>query len=143
MEGIVAGKMHYGDVAGRLKAARVDVIYFAGFPNEYEVLRSDVKAAGLEAQIIASDAATGDMTGDIPNRGIATDGAGKGPDESRIFMARQTNSVTTCGELVLASFEAFEKSARNLATFGSMLKVDANGDSHAATFVPTIYGAAK
>jgi branched-chain amino acid transport system substrate-binding protein len=147
MEGIVAGKMHYGAAAGRLKVARAEVIYFAGFPNEYEIFRSDMKAAGIEAQIVASDAAAGNSAAEGSGQG---DSAGKGwvrltsqphhlADGSRVVMARQTNFATTCGELVLASIEAFRKSARNLTTFALMLGVDANGDSQVPAFAPAIY----
>jgi branched-chain amino acid transport system substrate-binding protein len=150
MEGIVAGKMHYGEAAGRLRAARAEVIYFAGFPNEYEILRSDMKASGFKGQFIASDAAAGSSrAGGSGNKGSGNKGwelwtshPHHLADESAVFMVRGTGFATSPGELVLASFEAFRKSARNLTTFGSMLGVDANGDSQAAAFVPAIYAPA-
>ncbi len=132
IEGIVAGKMHYSDLAGRLKSARVDAIYFAGFPTEYEILNADLKALGFEPQVIASDAVAGDATLHAlePHR-LA--------DHSPTIMARNTALAVNFSPLVLISLGAFKASARNLASFSSMLGVDTNGDSHSATFMPAAW----
>lgn len=131
MEGIVAGKMQYSDVAGRLKSVRADAIYFAGFPAEYEILRSDLKRSSPEIVIIASDSAAGGsaLHALLPHH--LTDG-------SHFFMARHSALAANLSKLVLTSFEALKNSARNLSTFNSLLGVDANGDSQAATFVPAV-----
>ena len=131
MEGIVAGKMHYTDVAGGLKSVRADAIYFAGFPAEYEILRSDLERSSPEIVIIASDAAAGGSTlhAFLPHQ--LTEG-------SAFFMARHSALAANLSKLVLTSFEALKNSARNLSTFNSLLGVDANGDSQAATFVPAV-----
>ena len=136
MDGIIAGKMHYKDLAGRIKSGRVDAIYFAGFPNEYDILRSDLKEAGVAVQIVACDAAaTGAMAGESALRLLEPHDA---LDGSRVFMVRRTGFATGPAELVLAVLGAFQKSARNLTAFTSLLEVDTGGDSQNATFVPAL-----
>lgn len=132
VEGIVAGKLGYAALIKQLTSGRAEVLYFAGFPAELAVLKSDLKVAGLLISIIASDAAAGDFTlqpVQIPQTHSLD-------NRSHLYMARYSSSAETTRIFVLASLEAFKKAAGNLNTFNSTLEVDSNGDALAATFVP-------
>ncbi|MEQ1697235.1 MAG: ABC transporter substrate-binding protein [Hyphomicrobiaceae bacterium] len=154
MEGIVAGKMGYSELAGRLKSLHAGAVYFAGFPAELEILKSDLKAIelgspghstpGLASSGLASSGLASSGFG-IPI--IASDAAANGSallpskqlplaEGSHLIMARHLSFEATPGQLVSISFEAFKSSALNLTTFNSILGFDTNGDHKAATFVP-------
>jgi hypothetical protein len=120
--------MGYRELAGRLQSIRAEAIYFAGFPAELEIIKSNLKASGANIAVIASDAAASTFPlQEVQSHQLA--------DGEHIYMARHLSFAASSGELTLTSFEAFKKSAQNLATFISVLGVDANGDQQGATFV--------
>lgn len=56
---LVAGEKDYGALIVQLKAANPGAIYFAGFPNEAELIADGLRASGVTALIIGCDALAG------------------------------------------------------------------------------------
>jgi branched-chain amino acid transport system substrate-binding protein len=56
---LVAGEKDYGALVAQLKAANPAAIYFAGFPNEAELVVNGLRANGVTALMIGCDALAG------------------------------------------------------------------------------------
>lgn len=64
VEGIVAGERDYAKVATRLEQVAAEVVVFAGYPSEARVVLQSMKAKGVKAAFVASDAVGSDATFD-------------------------------------------------------------------------------
>lgn len=133
VEGIVAGGTHYGPTVARLALARVGLVYFAGFGAELTVLRADMLAAGLTAQIVASDATM------MAASASASTGAAfsRWADGVDFHMAKYVPPMRE-RQWVDSVLDAFVKSGRRLGVFASELGVTQTGEQPEPSFVPSL-----
>lgn len=130
-EGIVAGEKDYTPVVERLKTAQTTVLYFAGFPAELAILKSNMKTKSLDAVVIGADSATNDRL--APSSRLTDD----------IFMQKsETLSPSTVQSNQTAIISAFATShttdgARDVSSFAAALNVDADGDLRGPSFQPS------
>jgi branched-chain amino acid transport system substrate-binding protein len=68
VHGIVAGHKDYGWVVEKLKQARIEAVFFAGFPAEAVVLLRQFAAAGLAGPFYGPDTLA---TGELADAGVA------------------------------------------------------------------------
>ncbi|WP_336486310.1 branched-chain amino acid ABC transporter substrate-binding protein [Methylobacterium nigriterrae] len=54
-EGLARGAKDAAEIVGKLKAARVDAVYFGGLAPEAALLIREMREAGIEAPVVASD----------------------------------------------------------------------------------------
>jgi branched-chain amino acid transport system substrate-binding protein len=58
---IASGQKEYGPLVGKLAAAHVEAVYFAGYPIEAGLLLRQLRAAGVQATFFGSDTIAGEQ----------------------------------------------------------------------------------
>jgi len=138
VEGIVAGETHYGPTVARLVRARVGLVYFAGFEAELTVLRGDMRAAGVAAQIVSSDATLSAPAVSASAAQVRASPFARWTEGGDFAMAKSGSPLRE-RHWVGSILDAFIRSERKLDMFASELSMTQTGEQPGPSFVPSLF----
>lgn len=124
-EGIVAGEKSYSATVDRLKATSATILYFAGFPAEFGVIRREIVKSGLDISILGSDTTATDKIVAAATTGLANPQLAS----FHVYQVMMADGGFKTTAIVQRAIAARIGASRDIQEFAERLNVDPKGDA--------------